>query len=437
MKVVAFVLGVFIAAMFFSPLCQAQVPHMIHYQGKITTPQGYLISDTVSMQISIYRDSIGGTPLWTEIQNPVQLDYGIFDILLGTVTPIPDSVFDGNVRYLGLRVRNDPEMSPRKAIASVGYAMRAGNAGGAMLREIYHQIIDVMPNSSTKFYVVPKNPPTKVTLYLYGEPFAGALLAHTHSGNNAHSHTYSGTTGAESADHTHNFSGNTGLQSANHTHSGTTSTVDETHSHSGSVGYTDLSHSHSGTTSTVSNHSHVMEVDGTPGTGNFLVHTGDVNGLSASDTHDRIITQSIDPAGSHSHSFTTAVASLNHNHSLSINSSLGLHSHTFTTGGVSADHYHGFSGTTGGISANHTHNFSGTTGSSGTGLDQTGVLAGTLPQVVRVYVDGQLAAGPWSGNFASGPIDLSQYISNANQHTVEIKEEGGNGGRIIYNLYIE
>lgn len=109
----------------------AEVPKMINYQGKITTPQGALISDTFSMVFSIYADSTGGTPLWTETQPSVKVEYGVFSVLLGSVNPIPASVFDGNTRYLGLKVGNDNEMIPRKAIVSVGYAYHSGTADTA------------------------------------------------------------------------------------------------------------------------------------------------------------------------------------------------------------------------------------------------------------------------------------------------------------------
>jgi hypothetical protein len=59
----------------------------------------------------------------------VTVEKGIFNVLLGSVNPIPDTVFPGDVRYLGVKVGGDPEMSPRKAIVSVAYAYRSGDDG--------------------------------------------------------------------------------------------------------------------------------------------------------------------------------------------------------------------------------------------------------------------------------------------------------------------
>ena len=101
----------------------------------------------------------------------------------------------------------------------------------------------------------------------------------------SHDHTYSATTGNQSADHTHTFSATTGTQSANHTHSGTTDTAGS-HSHTIPGGYIQNSAGAAG-----------------PFSGNNYA-TG-----SATDA-------------------------------------AGVHSHTFTTGNVSADHTHSVSGTT-------------------------------------------------------------------------------------------
>jgi len=109
---------------------QAEVPKLINYQGKLTTAEGACVDTTVSMQFSIYSDSTGGDPLWSESQPSVKVDKGIFNVLLGSVNEIPESVFTGNIRYLGVKVGDDPEMTPRKAIVSVGYAYNSNMLDG-------------------------------------------------------------------------------------------------------------------------------------------------------------------------------------------------------------------------------------------------------------------------------------------------------------------
>lgn len=104
---------------------QAEVPKLINYQGKLTTAEGGCVDTTVSMQFSIYSDSTGGDLLWSETQLSVKVEKGVFNVLLGSDTEIPESVFTGHIRYLGVKVEDDPEMIPRKAIVSMGYAFRS------------------------------------------------------------------------------------------------------------------------------------------------------------------------------------------------------------------------------------------------------------------------------------------------------------------------
>jgi hypothetical protein len=121
------VMGVMI--FFFCSISSADVPHMINYQGKLTTPQGALVNDTVSMTFSIYPDTFGTVTNWRETQAQVVVKDGIFDVLLGSVFPILDTVFiDGGTKYLGVKVGSDPEMRPLKPIVSVPYAYRAWTA---------------------------------------------------------------------------------------------------------------------------------------------------------------------------------------------------------------------------------------------------------------------------------------------------------------------
>lgn len=120
-----------IAIFFLASVSSADVPHMINYQGKLTTAEGGCVDTAVQMTFSIYLDSIGIDPLWTESQPSVRVKEGVFNVLLGSVDSIPESVFTGDIRYLGVKVEDDLEMTPRKAIVSVGYAYRASEADTA------------------------------------------------------------------------------------------------------------------------------------------------------------------------------------------------------------------------------------------------------------------------------------------------------------------
>ncbi len=133
MRVKVFILGFLFVLFCFYSLSYADLPKMINYQGKITTPSGALVDTTTSMVFSIYADITGGTALWTKTQDSVKVEYGIFSVLLGSVNSIPDSVFDGNVRYLGTKISDDNEMTPRRAMMSMAYSFHSLFADSARI----------------------------------------------------------------------------------------------------------------------------------------------------------------------------------------------------------------------------------------------------------------------------------------------------------------
>lgn len=122
--------------MFFCSVSFADVPHMVNYQGKLASADGGCINDTVQMTFTIYSDSLGISAEWTETQDQVIVKSGVFSVLLGSVDTIPVSVFDGNVKYLGVQVESDPEMRPLKSMVSVAYAYRAAVADGGNITAV-------------------------------------------------------------------------------------------------------------------------------------------------------------------------------------------------------------------------------------------------------------------------------------------------------------
>ncbi len=108
----------------------AQIPQLINYQGMLTDATDNPINGSRVIQFRIYNSASGGTALWTETQT-VAVNNGLFNVLLGSITPIPFSVFDGGDKYLALKVGSDAEMTPRKRLVSVGYAYTATGVFGS------------------------------------------------------------------------------------------------------------------------------------------------------------------------------------------------------------------------------------------------------------------------------------------------------------------
>ena len=106
------------------------VPATLTQQGRILDTTGAPVSSKVKIVFNVYAAAKGGTALWTEEQN-ITLDDGYFSTQLGSVTAIPDTLFDGSVRFIGVTVGADDEMTPREPTTSVPYSLVAGSAASA------------------------------------------------------------------------------------------------------------------------------------------------------------------------------------------------------------------------------------------------------------------------------------------------------------------
>jgi hypothetical protein len=110
----------------------AEVPQMINYQGRLANSSGEPLDTTVAMTFSIYEAGEGGTAIWSETHSIVEVIDGLFSVILGSAgSPLPDSIFDGEQRYLGITVGTDAELSPRTRLVSAGYAHRVASIDGA------------------------------------------------------------------------------------------------------------------------------------------------------------------------------------------------------------------------------------------------------------------------------------------------------------------
>jgi len=114
---------------------QAQVPQLINYQGQLTDGSGNPANGTFTMIFRIFEAATGGTALYTETQN-VTVSNGVFNVLIGSVTPIPLTLFDsGAERHLEITV-SGAVLTPRRRFGSVPYAF---TSRGNTLNQAYNQ----------------------------------------------------------------------------------------------------------------------------------------------------------------------------------------------------------------------------------------------------------------------------------------------------------
>lgn len=104
------------------------VPETMNYQG-LLEEGGEPSAGTKSMIFRLFDTELGGTPLWEESQNVTVEENGLFNVMLGEVTPITGLDFS-LLYYLEIEVEGET-LSPRQALSSVGYAKMADEAGVA------------------------------------------------------------------------------------------------------------------------------------------------------------------------------------------------------------------------------------------------------------------------------------------------------------------
>jgi hypothetical protein len=106
-------------------------PDSVNYQGILTDAGGNPVADAnYTVTLKIYDVAVGGVALWSETKIVATSD-GLFNTILGSIIPLPTSVFDGPNRFLGTTVSPDPEMTPRTAIVTVPYSHRVSTVDGA------------------------------------------------------------------------------------------------------------------------------------------------------------------------------------------------------------------------------------------------------------------------------------------------------------------
>lgn len=99
---------------------EAQIPRTLSYQGIVTDAAGEIKpDDSYSFTFSIYDAVTGGTALWTETKD-LDVDQGLFYTHLGDKTGFPASLHFDQPYWLGIKVGEEPELTPRIPLTSVG-----------------------------------------------------------------------------------------------------------------------------------------------------------------------------------------------------------------------------------------------------------------------------------------------------------------------------
>jgi formylglycine-generating enzyme required for sulfatase activity len=154
MRKLGFFLG-FVSLLAINLPAQADVPQFVTYSGRLTDGTAWGASTQLSLTLGIYDAVSQGEKLWEATFDPVVVQDGYFSVLLGDGDdPTTQEVeTDHNVTevfanhgetWIGVTVGDSAELSPRQAVGSVPYAVRADNSdnlGGVDVAELKRQII--------------------------------------------------------------------------------------------------------------------------------------------------------------------------------------------------------------------------------------------------------------------------------------------------------
>ncbi len=106
----------------------AQIPRSVSFQGVLTDEQGNLVPDgNHQLLLKLFDNAANGNLLFTETQT-VPVVNGMFNAIIGSVTPLPASLAFDRAYFLAVNVDGGTELSPRAPLTAAPYALRAATA---------------------------------------------------------------------------------------------------------------------------------------------------------------------------------------------------------------------------------------------------------------------------------------------------------------------
>ena len=121
-----FLLFIIVAMCSLAMNAAAQAPRTISYQGVLTNG-GAAADGQHLITIALYDSLAAGTILYQESQQ-ITIAGGIFNIEIGSQSPIPQTLAFDQPYFLGVTVDGNPEMAPRTALSAAPYALSANIA---------------------------------------------------------------------------------------------------------------------------------------------------------------------------------------------------------------------------------------------------------------------------------------------------------------------
>jgi hypothetical protein len=107
------------------------VPSQLNYQGYLVdATDSSAVTATLEMTFRLFDSETKGAELWSETHPAVEINGGLFQVLLGSVTSFPVGLFGGAPLWLQTEVDTEV-LAPRKPLVSVAYSQRSETAAQA------------------------------------------------------------------------------------------------------------------------------------------------------------------------------------------------------------------------------------------------------------------------------------------------------------------
>ena len=101
---------------------QLQAQATLSVQGTIQRSFGGAVDDgKYALTFKLYTAETGGTPVWSETQDNIEVIGGVYSALLGEANPLTAGF--NEVYYLGIAVDGGAELIPRTRLTSAPYAL--------------------------------------------------------------------------------------------------------------------------------------------------------------------------------------------------------------------------------------------------------------------------------------------------------------------------
>ena len=107
----------------------AVVPGEVNYQGLLLDSGGNPVTGNADFVFSLFDVASGGVALWTESHDDVPVLDGVYDVVLGSTTPLTPGLVAGGDLHLEISVDGET-LSPRQRLLAVPYALSAASVDG-------------------------------------------------------------------------------------------------------------------------------------------------------------------------------------------------------------------------------------------------------------------------------------------------------------------